>query len=390
MRVCVIYDCLFPYTVGGAERWYRNVAERLAAAGHEVTYLTLTQWEPGEEPGLAGVRVVAVGPRMGLYGPGGQRRIGPPVRFGLGVLGHLVRHGRDYDVVHTGSFPYFALLAAGLVARVARYRLVVDWIEVWSAEYWREYLGPVAGAIGHGVQRACARVPQEAFCFSRLHAGRLRGEGLRGPVTVLSGLYDGTSRPPAGPRAVDPVAVFAGRLIPEKRAGLAVAAMAAAARRVPGLRGTIYGDGPERERVAGAAAATGGVVRLAGFVDPAEIDAALAGAMCMVLTSRREGYGMVVVEAAARGTPSIVVAGPDNAAVELVADGVNGVVVDRAEAAAVAEAIARVHRAGPELRASTAAWFEAHASALSLAASLERVLEVYAGADRRGSPSTRA
>src|SRR5436305_5092891 len=258
MRVCVIYDCLFPYTVGGAERWYRNLAERLAAGGDEVAYLTLTQWEPGEEPRLPGVRVVAVGPRMALYGSAGQRRIGPPVRFGLGVLGHLLRHRREYDVVHTGSFPYFSLLAAGLVAPLGGYRLVVDWIEVWSADYWREYLGPVGGPIGHAVQRACARVPQEAFCFSRLHAGRLRGEGLRGPVTVLSGLYDGAARPPAAPRDVDPIAVFAGRLIPEKRAGLAVAGMAAAARRVPGLRGMIYGDGPEREWVAGAVAATRG------------------------------------------------------------------------------------------------------------------------------------
>ena len=50
MRICVIYDCLFPFTVGGAERWYRNLAERLAAAGHEVTYLTLRQWDRGEPP----------------------------------------------------------------------------------------------------------------------------------------------------------------------------------------------------------------------------------------------------------------------------------------------------------------------------------------------------
>ena len=50
MRVCVVYDCLFPYTVGGAERWYRNLAERLAAEGHEVTYLTLRQWDRGERP----------------------------------------------------------------------------------------------------------------------------------------------------------------------------------------------------------------------------------------------------------------------------------------------------------------------------------------------------
>ena len=57
MRVCLVYDCLFPYTVGGAERWYRNLGERLAADGHEVTYLTLRQWDRGTDPGVPGVEV---------------------------------------------------------------------------------------------------------------------------------------------------------------------------------------------------------------------------------------------------------------------------------------------------------------------------------------------
>ena len=30
MRICLVYDVLYPHTVGGAERWYRNVALRLA------------------------------------------------------------------------------------------------------------------------------------------------------------------------------------------------------------------------------------------------------------------------------------------------------------------------------------------------------------------------
>ena len=47
LRICLVYDCLFPYTVGGAERWYRNLGERLAADGHEVSYLTLRQWDRG-------------------------------------------------------------------------------------------------------------------------------------------------------------------------------------------------------------------------------------------------------------------------------------------------------------------------------------------------------
>src|SRR5687768_18076762 len=85
MRICLVYDCLFPYTVGGAERWYRNLAQRLAADGHDVTYITLRQWPRGEQGEIPGVRVVAVGPQLALYGGGGQRRILPPLVFGAGV-----------------------------------------------------------------------------------------------------------------------------------------------------------------------------------------------------------------------------------------------------------------------------------------------------------------
>ncbi len=82
MRICVVYDCLFPYTVGGAERWYRNLAERLLREGHEVTYLTLRQWDRGERADLdPRIRVVAAGPRMALYTAGGRRRILPAARF---------------------------------------------------------------------------------------------------------------------------------------------------------------------------------------------------------------------------------------------------------------------------------------------------------------------
>jgi hypothetical protein len=52
--VCLTYDCLFPHTVGGAERWYRNLADRLAREGHDVEYLTLRQWDRGSDAGVHG------------------------------------------------------------------------------------------------------------------------------------------------------------------------------------------------------------------------------------------------------------------------------------------------------------------------------------------------
>jgi len=114
MRVCLAYDCLYPWTVGGYERYMRALAEAVATAGHEVTYLTRRQWGADDAPDIEGVRVVAVSRRDALYGPDGNRLVGPPLRFGRGVLGHLLRHRDDYDVVHLCAFPYFSLLAAGL------------------------------------------------------------------------------------------------------------------------------------------------------------------------------------------------------------------------------------------------------------------------------------
>ena len=258
MRVCIVYDCLYPYTIGGAERWYRSLAERLAATGAEVTYLTLRQWERGAEPVVPGVRVVAVGPKLALYTRSGRRRVLPPLLFGLGVLVHLLRHGGRYDVVHTASFPYFSLLAAGVARRRGGFRLIVDWHEVWTRAYWEEYLGPLAGRVGWRVQRMCLRVPQRAFCFSRLHERRLRELGLRGEPTLLEGQYTEHGERRVA-EAARPVAVFAGRFIPEKRVPALVPALAQARKQIPDLRGELYGDGPDRE--AGAARDRGAAAR---------------------------------------------------------------------------------------------------------------------------------
>lgn len=378
MRICLVYDCLFPWTVGGAERWLRNLGEALAAAGHDVTYLTRQQWPEGETPHIPGVRVIAVSPFEPLYGPDGNRTIGEALRFGWGVLRHLAIRGHQYDVVHTASFPYFSLLAAAVMRRRGRYVIAVDWHEVWSGEYWVRYLGPVRGRVAIRIQRACARVQQHAFCFSQLHAARLVREGLSSRPTVLRGEYSGPP-PRSSPSAAQPIVFFAGRLIPEKRVRSIVPAVVRASPRIPGLRAVIFGDGPEKEALEADIGRLGAadLVRAPGFVSSAEVEDALRPSLCLLLPSSREGYGLIVVEAAAAGVPSIVVAGPDNAAVELIESGINGFIAPSTDAADLADVIVRVHEAGYALRQSTAEWFVRNAHTLSLGGSLERVVATY-------------
>jgi glycosyltransferase involved in cell wall biosynthesis len=356
----------------------RDLGLHLAAAGNDVTQLTMRHWRPGSQPDSPHVRVIGVSPAGRVYGDT-RRTLLPPVRFGVGVARHLWQHGAEYDVVHVASFPYFSLLAASALRRRRGYRLVVNWIEVWTRGYWRQYGGAAVGTIGWLVQRTCVRIPHSAYCISRMHAERLVAEGYRGNPVVLPGLYAAPAEP-TPVTDVDPrLVVYAGRHVREKRVDLLVRAFAVARNELPDLRLELYGDGPERRRIARVAEAAGvkDSVLLTGKRPEAEVNIALARAACMATASEREGYGLVIVEAAAHGTPSVIVAGPENASVELVDDGVNGFVAPEASPESLAAALVTAVRAGTTLRASTARWFEDNASRLQIGASLQLVADAY-------------
>lgn len=379
LHICIVYDCLFPWTIGGAERWYRALVERLASEGHRVTYLTMRQWDDSNVPTLPGIEIIAVAPRMALY-EDGKRRIAPPLRFGWGVFTHLLRHGRNYDVVHLCSFPYFALLAAGLLRPFKRYRIMCDWFEIWSRDYWRDYLGWL-GWIGSTVQWLCAKVSQQANVFSRLHEGRLRQLGIRGEMRYLPGLSE--TPPKAEPVAArtPPTIVYAGRMIPEKRIPLLVDAIAIARDKTPELRAILFGNGPERAAIEARIAMHDltQIVTMPGFVPAEVLEQAMREALCIVQPSEREGYGLVVVEASARGVPAIVATAPDNAAVELVEEGANGFVADPPTAKALADALLKTLETGENLRKETKAWYAANAERLSMDSSLHAVSVSYSG-----------
>jgi glycosyltransferase involved in cell wall biosynthesis len=72
------------------------------------------------------------------------------------------------------------------------------------------------------------------------------------------------------------------------------------------------------------------------------------------------------------------VAGPDNAATELVEEGVNGTIAPTAGPEDLAAGIVRIAGAGAALRDSTAEWFRRNAERLSLELSLEIVARAYA------------
>lgn len=376
------YDCLFPWTVGGAERWLRSLAEELAAQGDEVTYLTRCQWDASSPPEIRGVNVVAVSPREELYGPDGTRRSGEAVRYGIGVFRHLVRRRRSYDVVHVTVAPFFGLLGARAALLGTRTPLFADWDEAWTPEYWRRYAGLFRGTLGTFVQWLCVKASKRGFVESKLHANRLRDLGFSGELTLLPGLYDGPTALGSGRSRTPPTVVFAGRHIPEKGVLAIPEAISEARRTIPDLEALIIGDGPDRPKLLAEIdrRSASSFLHAPGFMDFPTVLEEIGKAACLLLPSSREGYGIVVMEAAARGTPSVLVSGPDNAAVELIDEGTNGYVATTSGAADMAAAIVRAVEGGQELRDSTYRWFENLADKVSVEASARVVSECHARA----------
>ena len=348
-RVAFVYDHLHPHTIGGAERYYAALARELARQG-PVSYLT-RDYPSGPE----GVELVGLAP-AGPEPPGFLRRNLRKLRFCVALAWHLARHGGRYGVVHCCSFPQAAVLAARLGLLPHRDTvLVADWHEVLSREDWRGRLG-LTGEAGRLVQRLAVRAGDSAVTFSRMHEERLRAEGRRGEIAVLREFPPEGAVPERVPDEREPLVVFAGRLVAQKRAHLVPEVVAKLREHDTAWRGIVFGDGPERERVERAAARLpGDAVRVAGFSPFEEIADALLRARALVLPTTREGFGLAVLEAAACGCPSVLVAEPDNAAVELLASGEAGVVCQDAAPRTLADAVLGF---GPEAPARSRAWFD--------------------------------
>jgi glycosyltransferase involved in cell wall biosynthesis len=153
---------------------------------------------------------------------------------------------------------------------------------------------------------------------------------------------------PGGPKDEDPLVITVGRLVPVKRFGLFVEAMAKVRAAHPNLRAMIIGEGYERPTIEARIREAGAEewLTLGGRVSEEALIELYRRAWVVVSTSAREGWGMTLTEAGACGTPSVAVriAGPEDAVV----DGVSGLLVGSAQEVATAvEAVL----SDPELRA---------------------------------------
>jgi glycosyltransferase involved in cell wall biosynthesis len=362
VKLLIVYETVYPDFIGGVELRNYEVAAALCRREHEVT---LAGYCSDLTSSVEGLHILSLGELGGLYNTAGKRSTRQALRFAARVR-HLDL--APFDLVETPNMPYVHLLPLAWKCTAAGKPLLVTWYEYWGA-YWRGYVGRLRAPAYRAVEWITSQLGTAVTATSDLTSGRLAAARRRrrceagGPSAaagsrvdvVPCGITVSRVRAAAGERPGDgPPLIFAGRLLEHKRLDVVLRAVEVLARGAsqgvgPGATSaqpllTVFGEGPDRERLEAMAAELGiaGRVAFRGHVKSSEeVWRELGRARIAVQPSAREGFGLFPLEAMAAGLPVVYCSSPESAVGELVRDGVEGIVV-AADPGALAAALAKL------------------------------------------------
>lgn len=307
---------------GGAEVYLHAIAREWVATGHEVTvFCSAVEGSPEREL-VEGVRYVRRGSQLSVY------------RDGRRYWREHHRHGFDLIVDSVNTRPF-------LTPRFVRGTPILALVHQVAREVWRyEVPWPLAVVGRYALEpwwlRSYRQVP--VVTVSESSRSSLGDYGLRN-VTVVAAGFQLRGRPGPVQKERSPTLVFVGRLSANKRPDHALEVFELVQREIPDAQMWFIGTGPVEERLRRRA---GENVVLFGRLTDQERNERVGRAHLLLVTSVREGWGLVVTEAAALGTPA---AGYD---VPGLRDslGASGGVIAPAQPKALAEVVIRLFREG--------------------------------------------
>ncbi|MCV7108083.1 glycosyltransferase family 4 protein [Mycolicibacterium chitae] len=305
---------------GGSEAYLQRIGAQLAASGVAVTLRTARYPGAPRRGTIDGVQISRGGGAYSVYIWAGLAMVA--ARLGIGPL----RRARPDVVIDTqNGIPFLARLAYG--------RRAVVLVHHCHREQW-PVAGRWTGRFGWFVESKLSPWLHRRNQYVTVSLPSMRdlaelGVDQRSIAVVRNGLDDAPPASLTAPRSAAPRVAVLSRLVPHKQIEDALDAVAALRPRIPGLHLDVVGDGWWRRRLVDHAAALGisEAVTFHGHVDDITKHQVVQRAWVHVLPSRKEGWGLAVLEAAQHAVPTVGYRS-SGGLTDSIVDGVTGILVD--------------------------------------------------------------
>ena len=328
MKIAYVYDAVYPWIKGGAEKRIYEISKRLVERGHEVHIFGMKHWNGEEVIMRDGVYLHGFCEPKDLYVEG-RRSIKEAIYFARKVLFPLLKG--DFDIIDCQAFPYFPSFSAKICSSMKRIPLVITWLEVWD-DYWYEYLGK-KGIFGKVVERMTTHLTNKNIAISERTKRDLEKIAVKKEVTAIPmGIDFGKIERIRATNEKSDV-IFAGRLIKEKNVDVLIKAVELVKKEILDVKCMIIGDGPEKCKLEKLVYDLGleSNIKFTGFLENWEVISYMKSSKVFVLPSTREGFGMVSLEANICGLPVITVNHKMNAACDFINNDRNGFICELSE-----------------------------------------------------------
>jgi len=332
MKIAIVYDVIYPFSIGGGEKNNWEIAHRLADLGHEVSLVTSHMWAGDRMTERSLVKCVGVCKWLGASNHLGNRSILQPLIFAWGTYRFLRRKHLDFDVVLCCAFPYLSCLAAK--AAIGRHStpLAIMWYEARGMRAWVAQAGIAFGCAAAFFEKIVSWLSPFNQTISEFTAQRMVKLLHMRPdsITVIHCGVDVRSVIATKATEKEPIILSVGRLVRHKRTEMLLEAFAYIADSFPEHRLHIVGKGVQRDALEKLAAALGlaGRIRFLDTLSTEDVYKQFGKAQAFVLPSEQEGFGIVVIEAMAAGTPVLARRAPLSAAADIIADGEDGLMFE--------------------------------------------------------------
>lgn len=316
MKIAFVYDAVYPWVKGGAEKRIYEIGKRLAENGHEVHLFGVKWWEGEDVIEYEGMVLHGVCRSRDLY-VNERRSISEAMIFSISLFRPLMKE--KFDIIDVSVFPYFSCFTVKAVSVLRSTPAFFTWHEVWN-DYWYEYMGRV-GVFGLVIERIVSKISSNTIAVSDMTKKNLESLGLDvQKITVVPNGIDLDRILAISPANKICDILFIGRLIKEKNVDILLKSMTRFFFKNPAAKLHIIGQGPEKEKLLTLVENLGvhDNAEFFDFMEYGELLGRIKSSKVLVLPSSREGFGIVVIEAFACGTPVVTVKAKRNAAQYLV------------------------------------------------------------------------